>query len=437
MKLIIQIFVVFSLITPVHAQNDLFQAIEQDYTYLDKLYKHLHKHPEISNQEKKTAKRIADELKSVGFKVTENVGGFGVVGVIENGEGPTVLIRTDLDGLPLEEKTGVDYASKVQVVDSLGKTVHTMHACGHDVHMTVFTGTARRLAASRDQWQGTLVMIGQPAEEKGTGAKAMLEDGLYQRFPKPDYVLGLHTDASLPAGQIAQIEGYAMASVNSVDIRVFGVGSHGAYPHKGKDPIVVAAQIVTALQTLVSRELPAVEAGVVTVGSIHGGTTHNIISDQVDLQLTVRSYTEETRQTLLNGIKRIAHAQGLSAGLPNDKLPLVTVRKASTPALYNDPALTQRISRLLSGHLGEKQVVAGSQAMVGEDFGRYSLFEPRIPSVFLRLGTVDPETYASKKDELPSLHSPYFKPLPRPTILTGVKAMTLSALDLLAKPDSR
>ena len=278
------------------ADTALQSAIREDYPYLESLYVHLHKNPEISFQEEKTGLRMAQELRSLGFTVTENVGGYGVVGVLENGEGPTVLLRTDMDALPVREKTGKPYASTATTVDEHGNTVSVMHACAHDVHMTVFTGAARRLTAMRDQWQGTLVMIAQPAEERGAGARAMLKDGLFERFPRPDYNLGLHVSASFPAGTVVYTKGYVMAAVDSVDITVFGIGGHGAYPHRTKDPVVLSAQIINSLQTLVSRELKPVDAGVVTVGSIHGGTKHNIIPDRVRLQLTVRSYTDEARE---------------------------------------------------------------------------------------------------------------------------------------------
>jgi amidohydrolase len=431
-----------SLLIPLSsfADNDLRTSVQHDYDYLQSLYYHLHKHPELSFHEEQTALRLSQELRKVGYAVTENVGGYGLVAILKNGPGPTLLLRTDLDGLPVEEKTGLKYASKTQVIDDLGKTVNTMHACGHDIHMTVFTGTARRLAELRKEWRGTLIMIGQPAEERGAGARAMLADGPFTRFPRPDYVMGLHVNAGMPAGQIGYVEGYALANVDSVDITVYGVGGHGAYPHATKDPIVLAAQIINALQTLVSREIPPIEAGVVTVGSIHGGTKHNIISDQVDLQLTVRSYSDETRDSLLNGIKRIARAQALSIGMPEDKLPLVKVRDEYTPALYNHPKLTQRVVAVLKAKLGDDQVIESKPVMGGEDFSQYGRVKPKIPGVFLWLGSVDPTVYKSSKDkeqQLPSLHSAYFVPAPRPTILTGVEAMTSAALDLLSTKVSR
>ena len=433
MKILGQLLIILLLPGQLYADSDIRTAVQKDYKYLRSLYHHLHLHPELSFHEEKTAKRLTRELRKVGFEVTEKVGGHGLVAVLKNGPGPTLLLRTDLDALPVEEKTGLEYASKTHVVDDQGKTVNTMHACGHDIHMTVFTGTARRLADLRKDWSGTLIMIGQPAEERGAGARAMLDDGLYTRFPRPDYALGLHVNAAMVAGQIGYVEGFALANVDSVDITLYGVGGHGAYPHTTKDPIVLAAQIINSLQTLVSREIPPIEAGVVTVGSIHGGTKHNIIPDQVDLQLTVRSYSDETRDTLLAGIKRIAHAQALVMGFPEDKLPLVKVRDEYTPALYNNPALTKRVTGVLKARMGEENVVAVKPVMAGEDFSQYGRVEPKVPSFLFWLGAVDPEIIKSseaKGESLPSLHSAYFAPFPEPTIVTGVAAMTAAALDL-------
>jgi hippurate hydrolase len=436
MKYIIQILFILSISGPLHAESEIKTAAQADFKYLESLYYHLHRNPELSFHEKKSAKRMAKELRKAGFEVTENVGGYGLVGVIKNGPGPVLMIRADMDGLPVKEKTGLGYASKTRVIDDLGKTVNTMHACGHDIHMTVFVGTARRLAEMKDKWSGTLVMIGQPAEERGAGARAMLNDGLYTRFPRPDYAMGLHVNAVLPSGQIGYAEGFELANVDSVDITIPGIGGHGAYPHTTKDPIVLAAQIINALQTLVSREIPPIEAGVVTVGSIHGGTKHNIIPDQVDLQLTVRSYSDQTRDTLLAGIKRIAHAQALVMGFPEDKLPVVKVRDEYTPALYNDPPLTRRVTAVLRGQLGDARVVEVKPVMGGEDFSQYGRVEPKVPSFFFWLGAVDPVLIKRNQETgkgLPSLHSAYFTPLPKPTILTGVEAMTAGALDLLNK----
>ena len=427
------------LVLCVRADTALQMTIQEDYPYLESLYLHLHQNPELSFHEEKTSERMADELRSLGFTVTEKVGGYGVVGVLNNGEGPTVLLRTDMDALPILEKTGKSYASKATTVDEHGKTVSVMHACAHDVNMTVFTGTARRLTAMTDRWQGTLVMIAQPAEERGAGARAMLKDGLFERFPRPDYNLGMHVSASLPAGTVIHTKGYVMAAVDSVDITIYGVGGHGAYPQRTKDPVVLSAQIINTLQTLVSREIKPIDAGVVTVGSIHGGTKHNIIPDEVKLQLTVRSYTDETRAKLLDGIKRIARGQAIAMGLPDDKLPDVIIADESTPSTYNNPELADRIVNVLQAKLKDVPIIPGEPVMGGEDFSQYGRVEPEIPSLFLFIGGVYADKYAAateKGEALPSLHSPFFAPDPQPTILTGVKVMTTGALELLGKGDN-
>src|SRR5439155_7496997 len=312
--------------------------------HLEPLYKQFHAHPELSLREEKTSERVAAELEGLGLKVTRRVGGHGVVGVLSNGHGPTVLVRTDLDALPVTEQTGAPYASEVKATDDKGNTVGVMHACGHDMHMTVFLGTARVLSQLKDQWRGTAVMIAQPAEEKVKGAAAMLADGLFKRFPKPDYCLALLCASDLPAGTVGVTEGYALANVDSVDIVIRGVSGHGAWPHKTKDPVVLAAQTVLALQTIVSRETDPLESAVVTVGSIHGGTKHNIIPDEVKLQLTVRSFTDEVRGKTLEAIQRIARGQAVSAGIPAERMPLVRVAEEEfTPATFNNPELVRRL----------------------------------------------------------------------------------------------
>ncbi len=417
--------------------NTLTQRIEQDYKYLEGLYKHLHQNPEVSFAEVQTAKRIADELHQLNFQVTRNFGGHGVVGVFKNGPGPTVMIRTDLDALPIQEQTGLDYASKKRMQGRDGKQTYTMHACGHDIHMTVFTGTARRLVDAKESWSGTLVMIGQPAEERSGGAKAMLAQGLFEKFPRPDFNLAIHVSADMPAGKIGTVEGFAMANVDSVDILVKGEGGHGAYPHNTKDPIVLASQIVQSLQTIVSRETSPLEPAVVTVGSIQGGSQHNIIPNQVKLQLTLRSYSDQVRKNTLNSIRRMTRHLGLAAGLREKQLPVVTVLDESTPAAYNHPKLTRRLTQLFTQLLGKENIVNLQPEMVGEDFGRYGQVEPKIPSLMFRLGTVDPEKYRKAKKtgaSLPTLHSALFAPDPQPTIQTGVLAMTEAALLLLDKP---
>jgi hippurate hydrolase len=409
----------------------------QEYPRLFELYKHLHTHPELSLHEEKTGQRIADELKEAGFEVSGPVGGHGVVGVLRNGRGPTVLVRTDLDALPVKEQTGLPYASNARTTDDNGTVVDVMHACGHDVHMTVFVGTARSLVALKDRWQGTLVMIGQPAEEKDSGARKMLADGLFTRFPKPDYCLALHVKADLSAGSVGYIEGYALGNVDSVDLTIRGVGGHGAWPHKTKDPIVLAAETVLALQTIVSREITPGEPAVVTVGSIHGGTKHNIIPDEVRLQLTLRSYTDEVRAQTIAAIKRMTRGLAEAAGVPEDRLPVVSVRENEfTPATYNDPVLTRRVAGVLRNCFGETNVLQVKPVMGGEDFSEYGRTPDKIPICIFWLGAVKPELVQESEKTgkpLPSLHSSQFAPLPEPTIKTGVIAMTAAVLDLTGK----
>lgn len=402
------------------------------------LYKDLHRNPEISFQEEKTSQRLAIEFANAGFDVSHRIGGFGIVAILENGEGETVMLRTDMDALPVREQTNRTYASTVTTVDESGNTVPVMHACGHDIHMATAVGTARWLTVNRHQWQGTVMIIAQPAEERGAGARAMLDDGLFTRFPRPDYNLALHVSAYLPAGHIGYTSGYAMANVDSVDILVKGIGGHGAYPHKTKDPIILAARIISDLQTLVSRELSPLEPGVITVGSIHGGTKRNIIPDTVKLELTVRSYSEEVRQQLLEGISRIAKAEALGYGLPDNLLPEITYGEYYTPAVYNTPELNRRMLPVLRQVFGDDAVVEISPVMGGEDFAHYGREEPRIPSHMFVLGAVAPAEFKRAAEggmALPSLHSPFFSPEPEQTIATGVKAMTAMVTELLAVPD--
>ncbi len=430
------LFMVFGLCLwiPLAAADSLRDGVAGDYDYLFDLYQHLHRNPELSFQEQESAKRMAAELSSLGFEVTTGVGGHGVVAVMKNGDGPTVLIRTDTDALPIAEQTGLPYASTATATEQTGRTVNVMHACGHDVHMTVWVGTARRLAAMKGNWSGTLVMIAQPAEERGAGARAMIRDGLFTRFPRPDTNLALHVNAELAAGQVGLAEGFAFANVDSVDVTVFGIGGHGAYPHATKDPIVLAAHIVTALQTLVSREVSPLDPAVVTVGSIHGGEKHNVIPNQVHLQLTVRSYKDQVRETLLSGIARIAKSHAQALGFPDDKMPVVKTRDEYTPAAYNTPVLARRLKAVWRGRFGNERVHDMEPVMGGEDFGLYGRHEPRIPSTMFAIGAVDPAKVAAAKaagTPLPSLHSSKFAPLPKPTITTGVEAMTAVVLDLL------
>ncbi|WP_417451954.1 amidohydrolase [Kordiimonas sp.] len=414
---------------------DLKSDIAADYDYLEKLYIHLHQNPELSLQEEKTSARMAAELEKAGFEVTRNFGGHGVVAVMENGDGPTVMIRADMDGLPVPEQTGLDYASQAKTKNAAGETVPVMHACGHDVHMTSLIGTARRLSAMKDTWSGTLVMIAQPAEEQVKGAAAMLKEGLFTKFPKPDYNLSLHVSPDIKAGDIGMVSGYALANVDSADIEIHGVGGHGAYPHTTKDPVVLGAYIVTALQTLVARETSPFESGVVTVGSIHAGTKHNIISNRAHLQITIRSYSEDVRENLKAGIERIARGQAIAFGLPHELMPEVSFSEG-TPSTYNTPELTARIYKALDEKLGDEHVYDGKPVMAAEDFSLFGRTEDKIPSLMLWLGATPAETMeavARGEAKAPGLHSPFFKPDREPTLKGGVEAMTQAALELLGK----
>jgi hippurate hydrolase len=407
--------------------------LNPDVPNLVAMYKDLHANPELSLQEVKSAARMAAELRTLGFEVTEKVGGTGVVGVLKNGAGPTVLVRADMDALPVVEQTGVPYASKVRTRDRFGNDVGVMHACGHDLHMTCWVGAARVLAGLKDQWAGTLVFIAQPAEEIGVGARAMIEDGLFKRFPKPDYCLALHCDARLPVNQIAYTEGLALANVDTIDITVKGKGGHGAAPHTTVDPIVLAARIVLDLQTIVSRELNPTDPAVVTVGSIHGGTKHNIIPNEVKLQLTVRTTKDTVRDHVLKAIERICKtaAAGARAEEPEVKVNL----EEFTPATLNDVKLTRRTVAVFKEMLGEDNVKERPPIMGGEDFGRYG--REGVPIFMYFLGTIAPDRWAESEKEggrpLPSMHADGYAPAPEPSVQTGVRTMCLAVLDLVGK----
>ncbi len=398
------------------------------------LYKFLHSNPELSWQEDKTASHLADILEADGYEVTRGVGKKGVVAILENGKGPTLMIRADMDALPVEEKTNLKYASKVRQINRFGKEVPVMHACGHDIHMSVLIGTAKNLISMKNSWSGTLMLVLQPAEEVGQGSLAMLEDGLFERFPRPDFNLALHVGGMGPAGTIGYQLGYAMANVDSVDIIVNGVGGHGAYPHTTIDPIVLASQIVLSLQTIVSRKIDPLEPAVVTVGSIHGGLKHNIISEEVRLQLTLRSYSDEVREKTIDEIKKIVKGLGIAAGLPESKMPKVLLKDEYTPALYNDPEFSRKVLSFISEEIGDENVSEISAVMGGEDFARYGRQDPKIPSLLFWLGGTSKEDwkkFQNNEIELVSIHSPFFAPDPKPTITTGIKAMSASALGLL------
>ncbi|MCC6417414.1 MAG: amidohydrolase [Gemmataceae bacterium] len=414
-------------------RREIERRLDGQLDGLETLYRHLHANPELSFEEKQTAARMAKELKAIGFEVTTGVGGHGVVGVLRNGKGPTVLVRTDMDALPVTEKTGLPYASKVRTRDKDGKEVGVMHACGHDMHMTCWTGTARVLAGMKDRWQGTLVFIAQPAEEVGGGARRMLADGLFKRFPRPDYCLGLHCDGRHAHGHVSYAEGLLMANVDSVDILVRGKGGHGAAPHTTIDPIVLAARIVVDLQTIVSREVSPIDAAVVTVGSIHGGTKHNIIPSEVKLQLTVRSLKNEVRKHVLEAIQRLAKAAAAGARAPE---PVIRFELDDfTPAVHNNGLLARKTAAMFRELLGADKVHEQGPIMGGEDFGRYGL--EGVPIFFYFLGTIDPERVAAAAKPggtpLPSLHSDLYHPVPRPTIRAGVLTMSAAVLNLVGK----
>jgi amidohydrolase len=420
---------------PVVAQNHLDQKIDSNIQDWVGSYKHLHQNPELSTEEHETSLFLTAALKKLGYEVTEQFGkyenpeltAYGIVAVMKNGPGPTVYVRTELDALPVTEKTALPYASQVTVT----------RAGGHDLHMTVFLGTAKMLAESKTQWSGTVVLIGQPAEETVGGAQGMLRAGLYSKFPKPDYVLALHDNSLLAAGKVAWKEGPILAGADSVDITVRGYGGHGAAPQTTKDPILVASEMVVMLQTIVSREMNPLEPTVITVGSFHAGTKHNIIPDDAHLQLTVRTMTPEQRAKALEAIKRVAHGVASAAGVPAELMPIVEVSRDNVPATINDPVLAQRVAGALGKALGTENVLPADALMASEDFSWYAREDPKPPTMMFWLGAVDPQKIQDAKEQgtrLPSLHSSEFAPLPEPAIRTGVKAMTTAVEELLKKP---
>jgi len=410
--------------------------VAAEYASLEAIYKQLHANPELSFMETNTAALVAKELRALGVEVTEKVGNTGVVGVLKNGAGPTVLIRADMDGLPVKELTGIPWASQAVVKDMAGREQPAMHACGHDLHVTGLIGTARTLVALKDQWKGTLVFVAQPAEEIVAGARAMLTDGLYTRFPKPDFALALHVSSVRPAGQVGIVEGTPYASVNSVDILVRGVGGHGSQPQTTRDPIVLAAQIVTALQTIVSRETRPGTPAVVTVGTIQGGTKRNIISESVKLELTLRAFEEKVMEGMVASIRRICDGTARAAGVPEDRLPVVTVTSESTPVTVNDAALTRRMTGTFKAWLGDQRVVPSPPTTGGEDFSEFGRTVHRVPIFIWGIGAADPAKFeaANKKGEsLPSNHSPLAAFVPDPTLQTCITTMTAAVLDLTGK----
>lgn len=402
--------------------SDNIEPLVSDYWWL-------HQNPEVSFEEAETAAYLADAWQRAGFEVTKNVGGHGVVAVLKNGNGPTIMLRTDLDALPVTEATGLPRASTKKIVTASGVSTGVMHACGHDVHMTNLIGIARLFSAHRNQWNGTLMLIGQPAEERGGGAQAMLNDGLFTRFPRPDAVVALHCEASA-VEQVAFRAGYMMANVDSVDIRVHGRGGHGAAPHTAIDPIVQASELVMSLQTIVSRELKPTEPAVITVGSIHAGTKHNIISEFCDLQLTVRSYSPEVRDQLIEAIKRKAKGVAVTYGAPEPTVSL----SDGTPSLFNHEKLTQQLKKRVAESIGPNYVAEAEQVMGGEDFSQYGL--AGVPVCMYRLGVIDAGRLAAMKrrGQNMSLHSPEFYPDIDRALPMAVRSMALCALELFASP---
>lgn len=401
---------------------------------LKELFLYFHQNPELSTMEHKTSARLADELTALGYTVHRNVGGTGIVALLENGEGPLVMFRADMDGLPVEEKSGLAYASRAQQIEPNGNEVFVMHACGHDVHITSLVGTAQLMAEKRDQWQGTLMLIGQPAEERVLGAAAMMADNLWRRFGQPDYAMAFHVTSAMPTGMIGASTDSPYSGADTVDIYITGVGAHGASPHRGVDPIVLGSQIVMGLQTVVSRTLPPRRPGVITVGAFHSGTKHNIISDAAHLQLTVRSESPEDRTLLLDGIRRVAENMGRVAGLPDELLPEVVVSEESVPPTLNDKVLAERVMALWNGHFGEGVLFSGDRLGMGaEDFPIFTI-DPYIPSLYFAVGGTPPEDFALEKaggPPVPSHHSPLFKIEPEASVTLGVEASVTALLDLL------
>ena len=415
--------------------DDLSRAVETDYAeHLGALYEHFHRNPELSSMETHTAARLAEELRKAGFEVTEGVGGTGVVALMKNGPGPLVMMRADMDGLPVQEKSGLSYASKATQIDWDGHEVPVMHACGHDVHITSLVGTARIMAATRDTWTGTLMLVGQPAEERVGGAKMMMQDGIWARFGQPDYAQAFHVSSGVPTGKLVAFVGAPMSGADTVDIIIHGVGAHGASPHRGVDPIVLGSQIVLALQTVVSRELAPREAGVITVGSFHAGTKHNIIPDSAHLQLTVRNDNLETREVLLAGIRRVAENMGRVAGLPEELLPEVIVSDESVPPTVNDIRLTQRLRESWKKSLGEDIFYESKRKGMGaEDFPFFTT-DPYIPSTYFAVGGTPQAEFDAEKaggPPVPSHHSPLFKVKGEESVRLGVEATVIALRDLL------
>jgi amidohydrolase len=432
-----------SVSLPLTAQGpaDLKSSVEAQLPALTETYKNLHRNPELSHHEEKSSAYVAGELRKLGYAVTERVGkypdgtqAYGVVAVLKNGAGPQLLIRADMDALPVVEKTGLDYASTVRTKNDAGQDVGVMHACGHDIHMTVLLGTAKGMAARKSSWHGTLMLIGQPSEETIDGARAMLADGLYDRFGKPDFVLSEHDDSVTAAGAIGIKGGPLLASSTSIDVTMRGVGAHGSMPQNSKDPVLMAAEFVVLAQSIVARQVDPQQPAVLTVGTIHGGTKRNIIGEEVTMGLTLRTYSDKVRDQIIAAVKRTAEGIAIGYGVPQDRMPVVTVSKTEiAPVTYNDPALAERMRGVAEKALGADHVETAESVMGSEDVGLFTL-DGKIPGIMFRLGASDPEKVAQAKETgvpLPAVHSPLFAPVYGPTIETGVTAMTAMALDLL------
>lgn len=416
MKIRLQIILsLLPILANAQAEKELGGFFIRQQSELIAFYKQLHQHPELSFEEKETSQLLASELKKLNWKVTENVGGYGVVGILQNGTGPTILVRTDMDALPIEEATGAAYSSKIKSV---------MHACGHDFHMTTWLAVARFMNAHQRFWNGTLVFIAQPAEEKAAGAKAMLADGLYSRFPRPDYAIALHVNSKLPAGTVGYCSGAALAKIDLIDIKVKGKGGHGGMPNFSKDPIVLSAQLIQALQTIVSREINPAEPAVLSIGSIHGGNNSNTIPSEVKLGLTIRSLNDSVQNGMIKSIRRIANGVAMAAGLEEKDFPVIEIRNESSPLVYNDPVLTARIGEVFVRKFGKEKVILLQPEMYGEDFGMYRQAEPPIPTLIYSVGTVGNGPFVST-------HSPLYLPELDPSLETGIKSLSWALLDLL------
>ena len=414
-------------------RKSIEESIKKDIPYLKSLYLDIHQNPEISLMEKETSKKLANELEKIGFEVTRNFGGYGVVGIFKNGNGPTILYRTDMDALPMKEKTGLSYASQIITKNFDGNDVGTMHSCGHDMHMTVWTGTARALVERKNEWKGTIIMIGQPAEEIGAGAAMMLNEGLFEKYPIPDYGIALHSSPTIPSGKVGFGKGYTMANTESVDIKVFGQGAHGASPHMSIDPIVTASIIVMELQTIVSRNINPLDDAVITVGSFQGGTKHNIIPDEVKLQLTIRTYKEEVRKLIHKRIKEICNGIASSMGLNKSQWPEVIIPEKYTPANFNDSKLVDLMMNSSKEIIGANNVIVSDPQMVGEDFSRFGNTKEKIPTVLYWLGTVPDDRmkkYEAGNYALPGLHSPFYYPEIEQSIITGIKVNTQAMIKI-------